>query len=347
MSMNTKLLWLGGGILLIGVVVGLVLQAPSSEELPVSENTPKKLSVVTTLFPLYDFAKAIGGEYAEVTLLLPPGVESHSFEPKPSDIVRINQSDVFVFTGSAMEPWADDVRRGIKSSVSVVDASQGIELMKESEEMEEAEESEEMDHEHEGESEHADHSSDHEEAEEHHHHGGADPHIWLDFENAARMMQAIAEAMMAKDPKNADAYRRNAEAYRLALDTLDESYRSGLANCETRTVVYGGHYAFGYLAKRYNLQYMSAQGFSPDSEPTAKDLIALTEQVKMQRIGAVFYEELASPKIAETIARETGAQLLLLNAAHNIGRDDVEKGTTFLDIMGENRENLRIGLGCW
>lgn len=328
-------------MVLVGVVLGSVLRAPSLEESPVSGNQSKKLSVVTTLFPLYDFARSIGGEYVEVSLLLPPGVESHSFEPKPSDMIRIDQSDIFVFTGKVMEPWAEDLRRGIKSSVSVVDASQGIELMKE------AEESEEAGHEDEGESEHADHALGHEEdAEEHHHHGGVDPHFWLDFDNAARMVQTIAEAMMVKDPKNADLYRRNAEAYRLALATLDESYRLGLLDCETREVVYGGHYAFGYLAKRYDLQYLSAQGFSPDSEPTAKDLIALSEQVKKHRVRTVFYEELGSPKIAETIARETGARLLLLNAAHNIGKEDIAKGTTFLDVMEENRENLRTGLSC-
>lgn len=346
MSMNTKLLWLGGVVVLVGIVVGIVLRAPSSEESPVSGNTPKKLSVVTTLFPLYDFSKAIGGEYADVTLLLPPGVESHSFEPKPSDMIRIDQSDIFAYTGKAMEPWAEDLRKGIRPSVAVVDASQGIELMKESEEMEEAEESQEMDHEHEGESEHADHSSDHEEAEEHHHHGGADPHIWLDFDNAAIMVSSLEKAFLEKDPAHAAVYQKNAEAYRARLAGLDKEYIAGLASCSTRQVVVGGHYAFGYLAHRYGLEYVAAQGFAPDAEPSAKDLALLVDQVKKNNIKFVFYEELTSPKIAEALANETGAKMLLLNAAHNIAKDDYVKGMTFLGIMTENLASLREGLGC-
>lgn len=341
--MNTKLLWLGGGVLLVGVVIALVLRAPSSEESPVPGNTPKKLSVTTTLFPLYDFAKAIGGEYADVMLLLPPGVESHSFEPKPSDMIRIGQSDIFAYTGKAMEPWAEDVRQGIRPSVAVVDASQGIELMKESEE---AEESEEMDHEHEDESEHADHSSDHEGAEEHHHHGGADPHIWLDFDNAAMMVSSLEKAYIEKDPAHAEMYKKNAEAYRARLADLDKEYAAGLASCSTKQIVYGGHYAFGYLANRYGLEYVAAQGLAPDAEPSAKDIALLVDQIKKNDIQFVFYEELTSPKIAEALSNETGAKMLLLNAAHNIAKDDYAKGATFLGIMGENLASLREGLGC-
>lgn len=432
----------------------------SSKEGSRQGDSSGKLSVVTTLFPLYDFAKAIGGEHADVTLLLPPGVESHSFEPKPSDVIRIDQSDIFAYTGKAMEPWAEDLRKGIRSSVSVVDASTGIELLKETPAAESGHEAEHafewagafslqpgdyrwsfakvggeyaesamkmavvassvdgapgieavektgeallsgtlaetradnslvagrgyqlvfdsskdetaftvkistpgtyvfftehMPTEFEG-SEHFFKDAQNEDVEpiatepeetgHHHHHGGLDPHIWLDFDNAAMMVSSLEKAFIEKDPTHAEAYKKNAEAYRARLSDLDKEYSAGLASCSTRQIVYGGHYAFGYLAHRYALDYVAAQGLAPDAEPSAKDIALLVDQIKKNDIKFVFYEELTSPKIAEALSNETGAKMLLLNAAHNISKDDYLKGTTFLGIMSENLVNLREGLGC-
>lgn len=284
-------------------------------------NSSKTLSVVTTLFPLAEFARAVGGEYADVTLLLPPGIESHAFEPTPSDIVRINRSDIFVYTGKAMEPWAEDMRKSIHATVSIVDSSEGITLLKESE------------------------GAEHE-ADEDQHFDEMDPHIWLDFGNAARMVSTIEKAFIVRDPSRAEVYRKNAESYREELRALDREYRQTLASCKTRSIVYGGHYAFGYLVAAYDLEYRSAQGLAPDAEPSAKDIATLVRQVKENNIRYIFYEKLASPKIAEAIARETGATLLLLNAGHNVGKDDIARGTTFLDILRSNLSNLRIGLEC-
>ena len=287
-----------------------------------------KISIVTTLYPLYDFAHEIGGDKVEVSLLLPPGVEAHAFEPKPSDIVKINESDLFIYTGKFMEPWAEDIINGITNkNVKVVDSSIGIELMKE---------------EHEGEHEQVD-----EHEEEHgHEHNGVDPHIWLGFNNSQIMVSNIAKMLIEKDPINADFYNINASLYIKKLSTLDESYKNTLSTCKTREVVYGGHYAFGYLSKRYNLEYVSAQGFSPDSEPTAKDMIALIDQIKKGNINYVFYEELASPKIAETLSKETGTKLLLLNGAHNLSKEEMENNVSFLSIMEKNLNNLKTGLSC-
>lgn len=291
---------------------------------PDAEDGQKRISVVTTLFPLYDFTKAIGGERVEVSLLLPPGVESHAFEPKPSDIVRIDQADVFAYIGQAMEPWAVDIAASAAGKgVRIVDASVGIGMMAEE-----------------------DHDEHEEEQKGEDGHSGMDPHIWLDFDNAAKIVDGLAAALSEKDPAHAEEYRTNAEVYRGKLAALDARYRSALASCQTRTIVYGGHYAFGYLAHRYGLSYEAAQGFSPDAEPTAKDLALLVEQVKGENMKTVFYEELASPKIAETIASETGAKLLLLNAAHNIAKEDYTGGISFLSIMEENLTHLSEGLGC-
>lgn len=268
---------------------------------------PHRLKVITTLFPLYDMARYVGGERADVSLLLPPGVESHSFEPRPSDVINISRADVFVFTGRYMEPWAADLTGNINSrTLLVVDASRGIRLIGE---------------------------------------GAPDPHIWLDFGNAAGMVDTIAAAFVSRDPSDKDYFLKRAAEYNAKLAALDKEYRDALAACRGREIVYGGHYAFGYLARRYGLKYVAAQGLSPDAEPTAADLARLVEQVRQGHIKYVFYEELTSPKIAETIASETGAKLLLLNAAHNVTRDQLKNNTTFFDIMESDLKNLKVGLG--
>jgi len=277
----------------------------------------KKLKVITTIFPLYDMARNIGADKAEVSLLLTPGVEAHSFEPKPSDIVKINEADVFVYTGKFMEPWAEDVIRGaVNKNLIVVDASLGIKVIPV-----------------------VFHDAD-EPA------GSPDPHIWLDFDNAKIMVKNIAQTFQLKDSADRDFYEKKANDYSNKLTGLDTLYKTTLATCKDKEIVYGGHYAFGYLARRYGLKYLAAQGVSPDAEPTANDLVRLVEQIKKNKIRYIFYEELTSPKIAETIAGETNAKMLLLNAAHNLSRDQFDQGLSFFDILKRDLENLRVGLEC-
>lgn len=302
-------------ITMVAAIIGLGIFVVSNISQK-SKTSSQKINVVTTLFPLYDFAKVIGQDKVEVSLLLPPGVEAHSFEPKPSDIVKINESDIFVYTGKFMEPWAEDIINGVTNKdVKFVNTSNGINLMKLTEGM----------------------------PDEAH---GLDPHIWLDFDNNKIMIDSIAKALTEKDPANAGFYQKNVAEYKDKLVQLDNQYKSSLAKCENKEIVYGGHYAFGYLASRYNLKYLAAQGLAPDSEPTASDLIKLVEQVKKDDIKYVFYEEMTTPKIAETIANETKAKLLLLNAAHNVTKEDIEANVSFLSIMKENLINLKTGLGC-
>jgi zinc transport system substrate-binding protein len=282
----------------------------------------QKLTVVTTLFPLYDFVKAVAGDKAEVKLLLPPGVEPHSFEPKPEDMVRFSKADLVVYTNEYMEPWAVKMLRTIATKPVVVDASKGVLLLKAGPE-EAAEQA------HEGE-----------------HHGAMDPHIWLDFTNAQIMVQNIADGLIAKDPANKDFYSTNARAYQEQLRKLDEDYKSGLSNCGTRVFLHGGHFAFGYLARRYRLSYHSAQAINPDSEPTPAKIAELIREMRSNGLKYVYCEELLSPATAEMIARETGATVLLLNGAHNISKEDFDKKVSFISLMRQNLVNLRKGLQC-
>ncbi len=287
-----------------------------------------KLIVVATLFPLYDFARNIAGDRADVRLLLPPGQEPHSFEPTPADIVMLNRADIFIYTNRFMEPWAEKLLKGTENSkLSVVDASQGVSFMQVN-----------------NDGNHKQHNNPG--MTDKHEVQGADPHIWLDFGNAQKMVDTIASALVAKDPANRDVYQRNAVAYKARLEVLDKAYQKGLVNCQKKIFINGGHYTFGYLAGRYGLRYRAAYGFSPDAEPTARNLADISKELQKEGLQYLFYEELLSPRVADTIAKETGAALLKLHGAHNISKDEFNAGITFVDLMEKNLGSLRTGLQC-
>lgn len=306
------------------LIVCLSVMVSSCAKKDDKKHIDKKFTVVTTVFPLYDFAKNIAGDHADVFLLLPPGVESHGFEPGPEDIVKINRAGVFIYTGEHMEPWAGKILKSIDNKGLVVaDSSKGISLIEKSGE--------------EG----------HEDAYRHGKDEEMDPHIWLDFANAQKMADNILEGFIKADAANADAYRKNAERYKIILSALDNKFREGLASCSSKYFIHGGHYAFGYMARRYGLNYISAyHGFSPDSEPSAKRLAELIRKMKKNNIKHIFYEELVSPRVADTIAKETGAGLLQLHAAHNITKEEWDRGVTFTDLMEQTLGNLKAGLQC-
>ncbi|WP_300521303.1 zinc ABC transporter substrate-binding protein [Aminiphilus sp.] len=313
-----------------------------------------KLKVTATIFPLYDFARQVGGDRALVSLLLPPGVEAHTYAPRPGDMIRLGNADVFLYTGEFMEPWAENLVKGVDNpALLVVDTSRGIEL---------AEGDERDEHVHSGEAgahaappqeEH--HGHDHGasadahagDASDHHHHHGKDPHIWLDPVLARTMVSTIAEAFAAKDPAGAEIYRNNAESYAKELAALDREITEGLSSCERRTILYGGHFAFGYFARRYGLEHVSPYpGFAPDAEPSPRAVAELVETMKHTGASVIYHEELIDPKVARAIATETGARLLLLHGAHNLSREEREQGLTYLRIMRDNLARLREGLAC-
>lgn len=301
-------------LIILVLFVFLIFKTKNSSINPTSST---KIQVITTLYPLYDFVKNIGQDKVDVSLLLPPGTEAHSFEPKPNDVIHINQSDIFIFTGKFMEPWVDDLISGLTNkNILIIDASTGIQLK----------------------------PSVFHDADEPP--GSMDPHIWMDLSNAQIMVDTITKALIDKDPLNQNFYKNNASLYKQKLITLDQKYQSSLSSCKSKDIIYGGHYAFGYLAARYGLKYFSAQGISPDSEPTVNDLADLVNQIKKDNIRYIFYEELSSPKIANTIANETGTGLLLLNAAHNISKDQFNNEVSFVSILETNLTNLKTGLQC-
>jgi zinc transport system substrate-binding protein len=312
-------------LLLTLLATAAVILAGCSRE---AQKPSSKLQVVTTLFPLYDFARTIAGERAEITQLLPPGMEPHSFEPKPNDIIRISKAGLFIYTNPYMEPWAATIIKGIdQQQLRVVNAGQGVSYMKVA-----AEEG----HAHEG---HGSHDSEG-------HAGGMDPHIWLDFANAGLIVDNILAGFVAADPANARLYRENAAGLKGRLAALDQRYRDGLSSCATRVFLHGGHYTFGYLARRYGLEYTSLSGVSSESEPSASRMAAMVRQIRSSGVRYLFAEELLSPRLTETLANEAGVEVLKLHGAHNLGKDDVQRGVGFIGLMEQNLANLQKGLVC-
>jgi zinc transport system substrate-binding protein len=223
-----------------------------------------------------------------------------------------------------MEPWVENIIKGMDNGeVLILDSSRGVRFIEESEGGDEGHRIKE------GEV-----------------HAGMDPHIWLDLGNAIKMVETVRDGLIQKDPANKDYYQHNAAQYKTILEGLDTKFKHGLSSCNKRVFINGGHFAFGYLARRYGLTYLSAYGFSPDAEPTPGKLVKISRMLKQQGLKYLFYEELLTPRTAEMLARETGAQLLFLHGAHNISREDFVRGVSFVELMEKNLENLETGLQC-
>lgn len=291
---------------------------------PKSSAGSGKLKVVTTLFPLYDFARAVGGESVEVSLLLPPGVEPHSFEPRPEDMLTVAKADIFIYTNREMEPWAEKLVSGVTRAGKPVriEAGEGAHYLS------------------------AATQADHNHGGDRHKEGAKDPHIWLDIGNSMQMVDNIAKALTSQAPLKREQFTANATAYRQRLKALDDRFRQELSNCGSREFIHGGHYAFAYLANRYNLQYISAYGVSADSEPSPRKMMELIDTIRRHKLNSVFYEELLSPAVARSVAEETGASLLKLHGIHNLTRQEFEGGATYPGLMEQNLAALRKGLEC-
>jgi len=287
-----------------------------------------KLRVVTTIFPLYDFVRVVGGNAVDLQLLLPPGTESHSFEPKPEEVVRVSKADLFVYTNAEMEPWGARLLSSVRGSGSPLplEAGAGAAYLSVASPAD---------------------GHGHGDVDGHQHgSAGRDPHIWLKIANAKIMVDTVASGLAAKAPASRELFMANAAAYKKRLDDLESRFRSGLAACRTREFIHGGHYAFAYLADSYNLTYLSAYGITADSEPSPRRMMELVNKIREHRLKAIFYEELLAPRVAETVAAETGAQLFKLHGIHNVTRQELDSGATYIGLMEQNLANLRKGLEC-
>ncbi len=305
--------------LIIGILVLIILiifVSSCTKIFNIDKNTSNKTKIVTTIFPVYDFTKQIANDSADIIMLLPAGVESHSYEPTPLDMKKISDADFFIYTGDEMEPWAESIVESIDNvNLVVIDTSQKIKMISQPD-------NDGKDHEYQ-----------------------LDPHLWLDPTLAMLMVENIKEVLCQKDAENYEIYSQNTIKFIEKLAKLDDDMQNMLDNAKRDTIVFGGRFAYAYLINRYDINYISAyENCSTHDEPSVKKIIEVIEFINQYEIKVVYHEELSEPKVAKSIEEQTGVDLLVLHTAHNVSVNRMKEGITYLDIMYENLENLRKGL---
>lgn len=304
---------------LIALLSLVVLAACGQKKETSQTNGKDKIKVVTTFYPMYDFAKNVVGDAGEVEMLIPAGTEPHDYEPSAKDIAKITDADVFIYNSNELETWVKDTLENVDhKKVTVVEAAKSIDLM-EGQDEEEASEDHDHDHDHEHE---------------------LDPHVWLDPVLAEKEVETIRDALIKKYPDQKEIFEKNASAYLTKLSELDKEYQEAFANAKNKTFV-TQHAAFGYLAKQYGLTQESIAGISPDQEPSPSRLAELKKYVEANHISVIYFESSASSKVAETLAKETGVELVVLNPLESLTKKEQEQGEDYLSVMRENLEALK------
>lgn len=324
---------LAGALILGGCGKG---KAGKTEE----SSKDRKLKVVTSFYPMYDFTKKIAGDKAEVTNLVPAGTEPHDWEPSTSDLKKLEEADVFVYNGAGMEGWAEDILESLgNKDLTVIEASKGLDLM----EGKEHHHDEDEDHAKEDKKDKKDEK--HDEHDEHDGHGEEiyDPHVWLNPLYARIEMENIMEGLAKANSANKETYKNNFYDYQKKLEELDEEYKSELANVSKRDLV-TAHEAFGYLCKAYDLNQVGIEGLSPDSEPDPERMHQIMTFAKEHQVTTIFFEELVNPKVAKTIADELGVDTAVLNPIEGLTQKQIDAGEDYFSIMKSNLETLKKAL---
>lgn len=279
-----------------------------------------KPQIMVSLFPQYDIIRQIAQDKVDVELFLPAGSEPHSYEPSASTLMKIVEADLFVYSSDELEPWVKRLVEGNASeSLIVLDASNGITLL-------------EADHGHEDE---------HEDEEE----LAFDPHYWLDPQNMIIMSESILAALIEIDPENEAFYIENANSYIASLKELDSNWQDLFERAQLNQIIYGGHFAFGYLSHRFGLEILSPySGYAPDAEPSAQALAGLMDVLVEKEINVIFYEELIDPRVARIIAEQAKVKIEVLHGAHNLNAEEMQEGWTYVSIMEDNIEKLKEAL---
>lgn len=324
--------------------------ADARTERPADDGT---LKIVTTVFPYYDFTRQIAGSLldsgeAKLSLIVPAGMDSHSFEPTPADMIELQSADIIICNGGAMEQWFQKVSDSLDlESQRVITMMDYVDTVEE--EIVEGMEAEAHDH-----------TEDHvHEAGEEREEGGLyddghqeeieyDEHIWTSPVNAMKLSAAIADTLCQADPAHASTYLENLSSYEKKLSALDQTFREIVDQADGRLVVFGDKFPLRYFFDEYGLEYRAAfTGCSTDTEPSAKTIAYLIDKVREFQIPAVYYLELSSHRVAEIIGEETGAEPLLFHSCHNVTRREFDSGVTYLELMEQNAINLRKGLDEW
>lgn len=300
-------------LLLLVLCAALVfLSACSSAGDPAILSDTKKLSVVASFYPMFDFATKIGGDKVSVTTLVPAGTEPHDWEPAAADIITLEKAAVFIYNGAGMEHWVGDVLESLENkNLITVEAAKGIELLE--------------GHGHED-------SDGGEEA-------SYDPHVWLNPMYTKAEMTAIKNAFIEADPANKDYYEANYTKVAGDLDALDREFKEALSPLQNKDIVVA-HEAFGYLCSAYGLTQVAIEGLSADAEPDPARLAEIIDFAQAHHVKVIFFEELVSPEVAETVAEAVGAEIDVLNPLEGLSDEQLQAGDDYFSVMRRNLKSL-------
>ena len=280
-----------------------------------------RINITCVNFPQYDFAKNIAGDSANVKMLLPPGSESHTFEPSPKDIISLQHSDLFIYTGGESDNWDAEILKTMKN-----DNMEIIRLLEVCDALDE-EYSEGM------------------QAEEHENEHEKDEHIWTSPVNALKICGEIKDRLAKIDSSNADAYEKNFSVYSDKLSALDSKFREIVSGAKRKTLVFGDRFPFRYFVEEYGLDYYAAfPGCAEETEASISTVAFLVDKVRAEQIPVVFYTEFSDHRLADTIAAEGGAKPMRLNSCHNVTADQFKSGIGYIDLMEENTKALEEAL---
>jgi zinc transport system substrate-binding protein len=351
-------------------------QEEQSEEQSTVENN-SQLLIYTSMYPLYDFAQKIAGDKAKVVNLVPAGASPHDFEPTVKDIIELSKADLFIYNGGGFETWIEKIIESVNSSDMVIlESTAHLDLLP-SEESEEHDNHDDENHdehvkeeahddhdEHEKEEVHDNHDEhgkeeNHDDDSEHgkeeddhgaheddhaHEHGDLDPHVWLDPNFAKLQAEAIKNALVEIDAENAEYYESNFAELANKFDELDANYNDLNEHIERRDFVVS-HAAFGYIASRYNLNQVAITGLSPSNEPSARQLEEIIEFVRVNQIQYIMFENLVTPKVADVVKEEVGAEALVLHNLEGLTKEEMSQGKDYFSIMEDNLDAFKQALG--
>ena len=301
---------------LIAALLCLCLMLCGCTAQPEKPHDETKLQIVCTSFPAYDFAREIAGDRAELTLLIKPGSEVHSYEPTPKDMIRIQESDLFICNGGESEQWAKTL---ITPELNTIYMMGCVDTVEES----------------------ADGIYNAEDGEPE-----LDEHVWTSPLNAIKISEEIYNALCKLDADNAEAYKTNFTAYKAQLMALDREFRQVIKNSGKHTLVFADRFPMRYFALEYGLDcYAAFPGCSSETEPSAKTVAYLIDRVREDKIPAVLYMEFSNQKMADVICEDTGCKKLPFYSAHSVSAEQFEQGVSYLDLMRINLNSLKEALG--
>lgn len=296
------------GFILLAITLSIVIGLASIKinNQPITSNSA--ISIATSFYPLADFAQKIGGDKVKVFNITPAGTEPHDYEPTPKDLANIYNSNLFIYNGIGFEAWVDKITPDLNEKrIKIIKASDGVQVYGTT--------------------------------------NNLDPHIWIDPVFAQQMVLNIRNGLQQVDPKNANFYQDNADKIIVELVNLDQQYQKNLNDCPQKDII-TSHEAVGYIARRYRFQNFSISGLSPNEEPTPQKMAELANLVKEKKVKYILTETLVSPKLAETLAKETNISVLIFNPLEGLTEDQIKIGEDYFSVQTKNINNLSLALEC-